>query len=115
VLARWVLEAPSPIGKWWTRIIGLAFGYGVSDNVADAYQFLMRTFRSGDAVYIFGFSRGAYTARALCGLLHLVGLLTEDNEALIPYAIRMAKRKGSILRSLRILRRPSVVNVKHIS
>jgi uncharacterized protein (DUF2235 family) len=86
-------NALSSIGKWWTRIIGLAFGYGISDNIADAYQFLMRTFRPGDQVYIFGFSRGAYTARALCGLLHLVGLLTEDNEALIPYAIRMAKCK----------------------
>lgn len=86
-------NALSPIGKWWTRMIGLAFGYGVSDNIADAYQFLMQTFRDGDTLYVFGFSRGAYTARALCGLLHLVGLLTEDNEALIPYAIRMAKRK----------------------
>ncbi len=86
-------NAFSPIGKWWTRVIGLAFGYGVSDNVADAYQFLMRTFKSGDSVYVFGFSRGAYTARALCGMLHIAGLLTEDNEALIPYAIRMAKRK----------------------
>jgi uncharacterized protein (DUF2235 family) len=86
-------NALSPIGKWWTRMIGLAFGYGISDNVADAYQFLMRTFKPGDAVYIFGFSRGAYTARALCGMLHIMGLLTEDNEALIPYAIRMAKRK----------------------
>jgi uncharacterized protein (DUF2235 family) len=87
-------NALSPMGKWWTRIIGLAFGYGASDNIADAYQFLMRTFRTGDQVYVFGFSRGAYIARALCGLLHLVGLLTEDNEALIPYAIRMAKRKN---------------------
>ncbi len=86
-------NALSPVGKWWTRVIGLAFGYGLSDNVADAYQFLMRTFRPGDHVYVFGFSRGAYTARALCGLLHLVGLLTEGNEGLIPYAIRMAKRK----------------------
>ncbi len=86
-------NALSPIGQWWTRTIGLAFGYGLSDNVADAYQFLMKTFRPGDHVYVFGFSRGAYTARALCGLLHLVGLLTEGNEGLIPYAIRMAKRK----------------------
>jgi uncharacterized protein (DUF2235 family) len=86
-------NALSPIGKWWTRVIGLAFGYGVSENIADAYQFLMRTFKPGDVVYVFGFSRGAYTARALCGMLHIVGLLTEDNEALIPYAIRMIKRK----------------------
>jgi uncharacterized protein (DUF2235 family) len=86
-------NALTQVGKWWTRVIGLAFGYGISDNVADAYQFLMRKFQPGDYVYIFGFSRGAHTARALCGMLHIVGLLTEDNEALIPYAIRMIKSK----------------------
>ncbi len=73
--------------------MGLAFGYGISDNIADAYQFLMRNFEPGDRVYVFGFSRGAYTARALCGMLHVVGLLTKGNEGLIPYAIRMIKRK----------------------
>lgn len=84
-------NALTRFGKWWTRLIGLAFGYGISDNVADAYLFLMRRFQPGDQVYVFGFSRGAYTARALCGMLHIVGLLTEDNEALIPYAVRMIK------------------------
>ncbi len=86
-------NALTRIGKLWTRVIGLAFGYGISDNIADAYQFLMRAFEPGDQVYVFGFSRGAYTARALCGMLHVVGLLTEGNEGLIPYAIRMIKRK----------------------
>src|SRR5437899_8276642 len=86
-------NALTRIGKLWTRGIGLAFGYGISDNIADAYQFLMRAFEPGDQVYVFGFSRGAYTARALCGMLHVVGLLTEGNEGLIPYAIRMIKRK----------------------
>ena len=84
-------NALTAIGKWWTRLIGRAFGYGISDNVADAYQFLMRECRPDDQIYIFGFSRGAYTARALCGMLHIVGLLTEGNDALIPYAIRMIK------------------------
>lgn len=86
-------SALTSIGKWWTKVIGLAFGYGISDNVADAYLFLMRRYEPGDQIYVFGFSRGAYTARALCGMLHIVGLLTEDNEALIPYAIRMIKNK----------------------
>src|ERR1700733_13121138 len=86
-------SALTGIGKWWTRVIGLAFGYGFSDNVADAYQFLMRTFEPDDTVYVFGFSRGAYTARALCGMLHSVGLLSVGNEGLIPYAIRMVKSK----------------------
>ena len=86
-------NALSLIGKWWTRMIGLAFGYGFSDNVADAYQFLMSVYEPGDNIYVFGFSRGAYTARALCGMLHIVGLLTQGNEGLIPYAIRMIKQK----------------------
>jgi Uncharacterized alpha/beta hydrolase domain (DUF2235) len=86
-------SALSVTGKWWTKVIGLAFGYGIFDNVADAYIYLMRRFHPGDNVYIFGFSRGAYTARALCGMLHAIGLLREDNEALIPYAIRLLKGK----------------------
>jgi uncharacterized protein (DUF2235 family) len=86
-------SALSHLGKWWTRMIGLAFGYGISDNLADAYQFLMRVYQPDDRIYVFGFSRGAYTARALTGMLHLAGLLTPGNEALIPYAIRMLKRR----------------------
>ena len=46
-----------------------------------------------NTLYVFGFSRGAYTARALCGMLHIIGLLREDNEGLIPYSIRMLKEK----------------------
>lgn len=86
-------SALTGITRWWTKVIGLAFGYGISDNIADAYQFLMRTFQPTDNLYVFGFSRGAYTARALCGMLHIIGLLREDNEGLIPYAIRMIKQK----------------------
>lgn len=86
-------SALTSITRWWTRVIGLAFGYGISDNIADAYQFLMRTYEPGDRVYVFGFSRGAYTVRALCGMLHIIGLLREDNEGLIPYSIRMIKQK----------------------
>jgi uncharacterized protein (DUF2235 family) len=84
-------NALSAVGKWWTKVRGLAFGYGFSDNIADVYVFLMREFNPGDQVFIFGFSRGAYTARALCGLLHMFGLLTPGNEALIPYALRLYK------------------------
>jgi uncharacterized protein (DUF2235 family) len=86
-------NALTGVSKWWTKVIGLAFGYGISDNIADAYQFLMKTFQPDDTVYVFGFSRGAYTARALCGMLNIIGLLREDNEGLIPYSIRMIKSK----------------------
>ncbi len=84
-------NALSAVGKWWTQVRGLAFGYGFSDNIADVYSFLMGEFDPGDRIFIFGFSRGAYTARALCGLLHMFGLLTPGNQALIPYALRLYK------------------------
>ncbi len=86
-------NALSTVGKLWTRVRGLAFGYGLSDNIADAYQFLMSEFEDKDKVYLFGFSRGAYTVRALCGMLHMFGLLRPGNEGMIPYAMRLFKRR----------------------
>src|SRR5688500_3159140 len=49
-----------------TRLLGKMVGYGLSNDIRDAYMVLMDQFREGDRVYLFGFSRGAYTARAVC-------------------------------------------------
>jgi uncharacterized protein (DUF2235 family) len=81
--------ALTKLAKFWTEVIGLAFGYGLSGNLADAYSFIMCEYEPGDRLFIFGFSRGAYTARALCGMLHMFGLLRPHQEALIYYMIRM--------------------------
>jgi uncharacterized protein (DUF2235 family) len=75
--------------RWFSKVGGLAFGTGFKDNVLDAYRYLMDTYDDGDAVYIFGFSRGAYTARALAGLLDGYGLLCKGNEGHIPYTWRL--------------------------
>ena len=45
-------------GKTWTKWLGLGFGYGLSENIADAYGFLMQNYQPGDQVFVFGFSRG---------------------------------------------------------
>jgi len=74
------------IARWWSKVKGLAFGWGFQDNVLDAYRYLMQHYNAGDEVYIFGFSRGAYTARALAGFLHGYGLLCRGNEGHILYA-----------------------------
>lgn len=50
------------------------------------YSFLMDNYRNGDKISIFGFSRGAYTARALAGMLTKVGLLPKDNTEQVPFA-----------------------------
>lgn len=64
----------------WTRIKGMAFGAGLKDNIADAYRYLMDSYQEGDRIFIFGFSRGSYTARALAAVLYVFGLLRPGNE-----------------------------------
>lgn len=76
------------IGRAWTRLAGLALGYGIANDIAKAYAFIVANYQPGDRVYLFGFSRGAYTARAVASLLKLYGLLRIGNEALIPYIVR---------------------------
>ena len=83
------------IGQSITKFLGLAFGYGLAKNLADAYAFLMQNYEPGDRIYIFGFSRGAYTARALTGLLGRVGLLDRGCNSLIPYAIKYYREGNS--------------------
>jgi uncharacterized protein (DUF2235 family) len=72
-----------------TKLLGQAVGYGLSTDIQDAYVFLMKEFRDQDRLFLFGFSRGAYTARALASFLRMYGLIREGNEAQVPYAIRM--------------------------
>jgi len=56
------------------RLRGLAFGWGLRENLRQAYRFLADTHEDGDWIYLFGFSRGAFTVRALAGLIYRCGL-----------------------------------------
>src|SRR5215471_13337898 len=80
------------IPRYWSKVKGLAFGTGFKANVLDAYRYLMEVYNDGDEIYIFGFSRGAYTARALAGLIHAYGLLCRGNEGHLLYAWNMFVR-----------------------
>ena len=73
--------------RWATKLAGSAAGYGLLDDVADLYAYLMQTLREGDTIFIFGFSRGAFTARVLAGLIHRCGVLQPHLTSLIPYAL----------------------------
>jgi len=81
--------ALSTFSRKFTKLLGQAVGYGLSNDIRDAYVYLMREFREGDQLFLFGFSRGAYTVRAIASLLHMYGLIRTDIEPLAPYAIRM--------------------------
>ncbi len=58
-----------------SHVLGGAFGYGLSGHVRDGYRWLCETWQPGDQLYLFGFSRGAYTARSLGGMIRKCGLL----------------------------------------
>jgi uncharacterized protein (DUF2235 family) len=65
--------------KWYERVPGGAFGLGLSRNIREGYKYLSDIYDDGDEVYVFGFSRGAYTARSLVGLIRNAGLLPKGS------------------------------------
>ena len=67
------------VGTHWglDRLSGGAFGIGLYQNVKQAYRFLVDNFAEGDELYLFGFSRGAYTVRSLAGLIRKAGILNK--------------------------------------
>jgi uncharacterized protein (DUF2235 family) len=80
------------VKKWVLTRLDLAFAFLLENHVCDGYRFLMRYYCPGDRIFIFGFSRGAYTARALAAMLYRVGLLSKGNEELVPFAWGMFQR-----------------------
>lgn len=88
-----------PYRETFRRLGGLAWGDGVWTNVAEAYTFLLRNYQYGDRIFLFGFSRGAFTARAVSGLIHIFGLLREGHENLIPSILRVYRSKQPSERS----------------
>lgn len=64
---------------WYDRAAGGAFGLGLSRKIREGYKRLSDTYDPGDDVFIFGFSRGAYTARSLVGFIRNCGLLPKGS------------------------------------
>lgn len=62
----------------WERLAGAATGEEIKENVRDAYLFIVNNWIDGTEIYLFGWSRGAYTARVVSGLISDVGLLRKS-------------------------------------
>ena len=71
------------------KALGGAFGWGLKRNILDLYGMLCRAYSPGDEIYIFGFSRGAYTARTLAALIVDCGII---NVAKTPTDAELAKK-----------------------
>src|ERR1051326_3343119 len=79
-------------------VLGGAFGVGLSQNMLDGYVSLSREYRDGDAIFIVGFSRGAYTARCLASLISKCGVLlpaNADDQNTVLNAYLYAKMRGA--------------------
>jgi len=68
-------------GNTIDRITGGAIGMGVEQNIHDAYRFLVGNYEPGDELFVFGFSRGAFTARSIVGMIRKCGILAAKHAA----------------------------------
>ncbi|KPM35161.1 hypothetical protein AK830_g11416 [Neonectria ditissima] len=84
----WFGEMRSSISQTLDQGIGTTF----DAHVIGGYRFLMRYYDSGDKIYMFGFSRGAFTAKFLARMINTVGLLCKGNEEMVPFAFRLYQR-----------------------
>ena len=97
-------------------VAGLALGMGLDRNVLDAYRFLVTNYKAGDRIYMFGFSRGAYTVRVLAGFINTLGLISPPQIHLSGYAFVAYKQisEGEGFTGVRLFeqalrpRRPSI-------
>ena len=75
------------------RFTGGAFGVGLADNILDAYRFLVANYEAGDEIYLFGFSRGAYTARSVAGMVRKCGILDRRSVGKYHEAVALYRRR----------------------
>ncbi|MEQ0565521.1 DUF2235 domain-containing protein [Amycolatopsis sp. NEAU-NG30] len=83
--------------KLWDHLTGGVFGVGLSANVQDAYRFVVRHYEPGDELFFFGFSRGAYTARSVVGLIRNCGVLRPAEIDLLGDAYRLYRDRNRAL------------------
>ena len=88
-------------GNILDKYLGGGTGQGLEKNIMEAYRFLVNNYHPKDKIFMFGFSRGAYTVRSLTGLVNLIGLLPKNNDYWFPegFEIYRDKNKGENLRA----------------
>ncbi|KZT03384.1 uncharacterized protein LAESUDRAFT_619831, partial [Laetiporus sulphureus 93-53] len=77
------------IKTWYSSTIDLAIAWDFQKIILAAYRWLSEHYRPGDQIFLFGFSRGAYQARVLAGMIETVGLIFPGNEEQIPFAYEL--------------------------
>jgi uncharacterized protein (DUF2235 family) len=83
------------IGSYHDKVTAGATGKGLDKNIMDDYRYIVQNYSPGDDIYLFGFSRGAYTVRALCGLINNCGIIKRPDARLIQRAFNHYKKPGA--------------------
>lgn len=81
--------------SWANRLAGGVSGKGIVRNIRDCYRFLTHNYDDGDGIYLFGFSRGAYTVRSLAGLIRNCGVLRKAEAGRLSEAYGMYRRNDA--------------------
>ena len=89
------------LGTGLRKFTGSAFGVGISKNIRECYEFIFENYQSRDQIYLFGFSRGAFTVRSLSGFLDLFGILPKSRKELFDEAYQIYKIRDQDRRKAR--------------
>jgi uncharacterized protein (DUF2235 family) len=82
-------------GGWLDHWVGGLWGWGISKRILNAYRFVVEVYEPGDTVFLFGFSRGAYTVRSLAGLIRNCGVLRPPFRDRIGDAYKLYRRRDT--------------------
>ena len=91
---RWYDDGIGISHCWFERLAGGAFGLGLDVKIMDGYRHLADVYEDGDRVYLFGFSRGAYSARSLIGLIRKCGLVHREYSGMTQQAYELYRNRS---------------------
>ncbi|THU90422.1 hypothetical protein K435DRAFT_676075 [Dendrothele bispora CBS 962.96] len=89
-------QTATPLMTKVSKTLDQAIAWNLDAHVMGGYEFLMQNYMAGDRICLFGFSRGAYTARSLAGMIHKVGILPACNHQQVPFAYKMFSKTDEI-------------------
>src|SRR5690554_1323113 len=82
------------VGSEGDKLLGGITGQGIDKNIQDCYRFLVHNYEPGDRLFLFRFSRGAYTVRSLAGLIRNCGILRREHAQKVGQAYSLYRSRG---------------------
>jgi uncharacterized protein (DUF2235 family) len=94
----------SALMRWMELPLGALFGFGTKRNIRRLYRQLISVYEPGDEIFLFGFSRGAFTVRALAGVIYRCGIPRRESIEHVDNALALTEKHFEACRSAEELR-----------